>query len=153
MSLKITSINDFQVGKLRVPHVDKSRVKGNKLFDEIYSNINLVARKRSGKTNLIYNILKKCSDKNTQIHIFCSTCLKDRAWVQIIKFLESRGNPVITHTSIVDEDGVNHVEQFMIDNSANVEAPALVIQRSACWRLFDKFLSKLKILFSTLFFE
>tara|TARA_R110001606_G_scaffold228669_1_gene376662 strand:+ start:262 stop:1086 length:825 start_codon:yes stop_codon:yes gene_type:complete len=121
MSLKITSINDFQVGKLRVPHVDKSRVKGNKLFDEIYSNINLVARKRSGKTNLIYNILKKCSDKNTQIHIFCSTCLKDRAWVQIIKFLESRGNPVITHTSIVDEDGVNHVEQFMLANSARDE--------------------------------
>jgi predicted transcriptional regulator len=118
MSLKTKRLNDVSVKKLRVPHVDKSKVKGNKLFDEIFANVNIVARKRSGKTNLIYNILKKCSNKTTAIHIFCSTCLKDRAWVEIIKFLESRGNPVYTHTSIVDEEGLNLVEQFMIDNSA-----------------------------------
>ena len=115
--LRTKKINDFTVKKLRVPHVDKSRVKGNKLFDEIYANINIVARKRSGKTNLVYNIIKKCSDKKTQIHIFCSTCLKDAAWIEIIKYLENRGNIIHTHTSIVDEEGVNLVEKFMTDNS------------------------------------
>ena len=115
--LRTKKINDFSVRKLRVPHVDKSRVKGNKLFDEIYANINIVARKRSGKTNLVYNIIKKCSDKNTQIHIFCSTCLKDSAWIEIIKYLENRGNPIYTHTSIVDEERQNLVEKFMMDNS------------------------------------
>lgn len=120
--LKTSKINDFKVSKLRIPHVEKSRVKGNKLFDEIYSNIYLVARKRSGKTNLIYNILKKCSNKETQIHIFCSTCLKDRAWIEIIKYLENKGNIVHKHTSIVNEDGINLVEKFMLDNSVQVSS-------------------------------
>ena len=113
--LKSKKLNNFTVKKLPVPHVDKSRVKGNKLFDEIYANINIVARKRSGKTNLIWNILKKCSDKNTQIHIFCATCFKDSCWIQIIKYLENRGNPVFKHTSIVSENGENLIEKFMID--------------------------------------
>ena len=112
--LKSKKLNDFKVKKLPIPHIDKSRVKGNKLFDEIYANINIVARKRSGKTNLIWNILKKCSDKKTHIHIFCSTCFKDHAWIQIIKYLENRGNPVFKHTSI-EEEGINLVENFMND--------------------------------------
>ena len=42
---------------------------------------------------------------------------------------------------------------FSTDSSAKVEAPALVIQRSAWYKILSKFFSKLKILFSTLFFE
>ena len=115
--LKTKQINNFKVQKLHVSHVDESRVKGNKLFPEIFANINVIARKRSGKTNLIYNILRRTSDKKTIIHIFCSTCLKDLAWIEIIKFLENRGNTVFKHTSIINEEGVNLLEKFMSDYS------------------------------------
>ena len=45
------------------------------------------------------------------------------------------------------------VMDLIEDNSAKVEAPALVMHKSACCILIAKFLSKLKILFSILFFE
>ena len=41
---------------------------------------------------------------------------------------------------------------FKTDNSANVVAPALVMQRSDFISVFSKFKSKLKIELSTLFF-
>jgi len=114
-SISVKKLNDIKVSRLQIPHVNIKETKGWKLFPEIYSNIYIVARKRSGKTNLVYNVIKKTTDKDTEIHIFCSTCLKDKAWIEIIKYLEKRGNIVHKHTSIV-EDGVNLVEQFMMDN-------------------------------------
>ena len=118
--IKVKRLNDFKVQKLKLPNVNKEKWIGRKLFKEPFCNINIVARKMSGKTNLIYNILKKCSNKHTEIHIFCSTCLKDRSWIEIIKYLENRGNVVHKHTSIF-EDGDNLIERFMLENNIDEE--------------------------------
>jgi len=115
--IRTKKINNVSVCKLPIEHVDIKKTKGYKMFPEIYSNIFIVARKRSGKTNLIYNIIKKTTDKDTEIHIFCSTCLKDRAWIEIIKYLEKKGYVIYTHTSIYGEDGENLVQQFMDENN------------------------------------
>ncbi len=55
--------------------------------------------------------------------------------------------------SLADGNGTAIKGVFKTDNSARVDAPALVIQRSASWIIVAKFFSKLNVLFSMLLLE
>lgn len=76
--------------------------KGSKLFPNPYFNLFICAKKQSGKTNLLFNILKETSDKNTHLIIFSSTVHKDPLWHEIVKYFENKGQPIVTHTTIKD---------------------------------------------------
>ena len=86
--LSIQKINKEIVTPIDVPKVDKSKIKGFELFDELYANIFLLAKKKSGKTSTIFKILQKCSNKKTNIIIFSSTVHKDPNWLAIVKYFE-----------------------------------------------------------------
>lgn len=70
------------------------------VFPELYGNIFLVARKKSGKTSVIWKILKSCSNKDTNIVLFASTLHKDPNLIHIIKYFKKKGNHVEAYTSI-----------------------------------------------------
>lgn len=74
--------------KLVVPlktrfEIDTRPILGSELFPELYANIFLVARKKSGKTITIQTILKSCCGKETTVISFCSTITKDKNWMAI----------------------------------------------------------------------
>ena len=99
----ITSINKEVVQPIPLPPINVEKIKGYKLFPEVYANIFLCARKKSGKTSAIFKILKACADKDTEINNFASTLNKDPNWKHIIKYFKKKGNNVETSLGIKEE--------------------------------------------------
>lgn len=92
-----------------------SDVKGKELFKNNLSNIFICSRKRSGKSCLIGNILKKMADKRTTIIIFSSTVNIDPCWINIKEMLEKKGIPMLCYTHFIDDDGHNILDDFLKD--------------------------------------
>jgi hypothetical protein len=89
-------------------------VKGKELFPNNLSNIFIMARKRSGKSSLTGNILKKMADKRTTVIIFSSTANIDPCWINIKDMLEKKGIPVISYTHFIDDEtGANLLNDFL----------------------------------------
>jgi phosphoribosylformylglycinamidine (FGAM) synthase PurS component len=113
--LSIHPINKEVVTPIDIPKLDKTRIKGYELFEELYANIFLLAKKKSGKTSTIYKILQKCSNKQTNIIIFSSTVHKDANWLAIVKYFEEHDIHIETYTSIFDDDGENLIQHLLND--------------------------------------
>eukprot|EP00732_Lithocolla_globosa_P000084 Lithocolla_globosa_v1_NODE_15_length_10543_cov_26.361651.p4 type:complete len:277 gc:universal NODE_15_length_10543_cov_26.361651:9074-8244(-) len=88
------------------------KILGYDMFNELYSNIFLCAKKKSGKSSTIYNILRECADKETTVVVFCSTCERDKAWITIRQFLEKKKIMYQFYQSI-KEDGINHLKELL----------------------------------------
>lgn len=100
--LKITKINKEIVKTIKKVQTDSKNIRGSSMFPEIYSNIFLLARKKSGKTVLLFNILKKCIGRNTRVIIFSGTAYKDYNMVHIRKYLKKKKIEHEVHQSIMD---------------------------------------------------
>lgn len=96
---------------------DTRPVKGANLFSEPYANIFLLAKKKSGKSSVIYKIINDCSERNTKILAFCSTIYKDNVWIQIAELCKRKGLYFEPHTSL-KEEGIDILEEFLISESA-----------------------------------
>jgi hypothetical protein len=93
---------------------DITDVKGKELFPNNLSNIFICARKRSGKSSLIGNILRKMADKRTTVVIFSSTNQIDPCWINIKDMLEKKGIAVISYTHFIDDEtGQNLLNDFL----------------------------------------
>lgn len=93
--------------------VDERPVKGAEYFPEIYGNIFCVAKKKSGKTTVIYNIVKNCISKETEVIVFASTVNKDDSYYTIRKYCESKGISFTAYTSLKDDDGNNQIAELV----------------------------------------
>lgn len=108
--INVRTINDKKVRPIPVKKVEIDKIKGYDLFPEIYSNIFLCAKKKSGKTSVINKILKECIDKETRLFVFCATHNKDQSYLAIKKMLKKKEIRNAFFDSIIDEDGVNNLE-------------------------------------------
>jgi hypothetical protein len=80
----------MKIKTIPLKKIDNKDIVGGDLF-HLYPNIFICAKKKSGKTTCIFNILKTCTDKNTLgIYIFCSTYTKDVNWMAIKDMLEKK---------------------------------------------------------------
>jgi hypothetical protein len=98
-------------------------------FNTKYCNVAMIAKKRSGKTQLIYNLLRQLVGKDTDIYVFCSTVNRDATWRQIVNEFQDKGNLVETYTSIYDtrmegkrRRNVDNLKE-LIDSWAEEEQP------------------------------
>lgn len=112
--MKTKKINDFVV---KIPSSSKKGfgnkiIVGKDLFEEPYANIICVARKKSGKTTVIYNILDQCCGPNTKVIVFCNSVFSDKIWLDDIpKLLKKKNVYYEPHTSLYDE-GNNYLEEL-----------------------------------------
>ena len=101
-------------------------IKGEDWFPTKYPNIFALAKKNSGKTTVVSNILDRCSGKQTKFLFICSTIDKDPSWVKITEKW-SKTHDVGTFHDIMDE-GTNVIQQFIDDqkteDSDDEENPA-----------------------------
>lgn len=104
-SVKTKKINNFKVKPLVIAGGSGLKVKGAELFPEPYGNIALIARKMSGKTSVVFNILKKCAMKDTTIVVFASTWEKDKTWLAIRKWCKAHDIPIVGYTGLRTEEG------------------------------------------------
>ena len=101
--MHIKQINDMKIKTIPLKKIDKKDIVGGDMFD-LYPNIFICAKKKSGKTTCIFNILKACTDKNTLgVYVFCSTYTKDANWLAIHEMLDKKKVPNKFFSSIFDE--------------------------------------------------
>lgn len=111
--ITLKKINNAKITPIKVPHYDINEVKGGKIFSKLNCKILLLAKTESGKTNVVFYILKKCAGKNTNIIVFCSTVHNDDNWPIIIKHFKKIGINIHVCTSIDNEEGENQVENLL----------------------------------------
>jgi len=110
---KAVRINDVTVDKVPLLNEeDKRPVKGGALFSELYANVFLCAKKKSGKTSTIYKIIKESVGRSTHIIAFVSTLYKDANWKSIRKWCEMKGVEFEGHTSL-NEEGVDMLDELV----------------------------------------
>ncbi len=137
--IKQTKLNNVKVVPINIPSMSIDNVKGGKFFETLYCNVGIIAKKNSGKSSIIANIIDNCSGKNTNIFIFSSTVNKDPTYKEIIKRLDKKKINHHEWTSIKDEEG-NHL-QAIIDEIKQKEddenelelQPPIVIEKPRCW--------------------
>jgi len=104
----------------RLREVDDRPVKGAALFPEIYCNVFLCARKKSGKSTVVYNIIKNCASPETTVIVFASTVNKDDTYYTIRRYCKAKGIPFIGYASLKD-DGGNRIESLVKTLEAEAE--------------------------------
>lgn len=122
--LKTKKVSDHDVVVDKTANV-QIPAKGGDWFDIAYSNILALAKKNTGKTTVIKNILKRCAGKHTKFIFIVSTIEKDPLYRQIVDYWEDQGNEVITFDDI-NEDGENVFKSFMETNKAAEQAKEIV---------------------------
>jgi hypothetical protein len=102
---KSKKINNLKVEDLTPKPIQTDKNPYEDMFPIRWFNMFILARKHSGKTNLIYNILKKIvNKKTTSVFIFCSTVDKDNTWIDLVKTLRESGIRVLTNTSLTNDN-------------------------------------------------
>ncbi len=91
--VSVKTINNVKVKPMKIKTVETLPVLGAELFPTDYCNVFICARKKSGKTVVIQNILKRKVGKNTTVIIFCSTANLDQNWIAIQKWLKKHNVP------------------------------------------------------------
>lgn len=119
--IRLEKINHEKVKPIKLNNLDndKRKWKGHRLFSNNLSNIFLCAKKRSGKTCTIFKILKECSNTNTNIIVFSSTCNKDSNYIAMKKYFKKKSISFICNESLIDDDKSNLLEDFL--NEIKVE--------------------------------
>lgn len=120
LTVKIQKINNETVRPVRITTGDeKLEIKGANICPELYANIFLVAKKRSGKTSVVAKLINSFVSTDTVIITFCSTLYKDKIWMKIMENCNSKGIKFIGYTSL-KEDNIDVLD--MIINKLGVEA-------------------------------
>ena len=88
--MQTEKINDITITPVIVSSLKADQILGYEYFKTLYTNIYICSKRKSGKTTLIYNILKNCVGKKTNVVFFCSTIHRDDTYQKILEMLEKR---------------------------------------------------------------
>lgn len=102
----------------------KLPIRNFEMFEEPYANVVMVATKNSGKTTLLYNILKEEARKGLTVILFASTINHDPTFTAIIDMLRKKGCIVKTFDHFINKEGVNLVEAWTSIKDEEAEAAA-----------------------------
>jgi hypothetical protein len=105
--IKLKTINNEVVRAIHYQEggeQDNRPVKGSKLFEELYCNCFMVARKKSGKTTVLNKIVRDCTTFESRVIVFSSTIDKDNNHLALKHYCKEHGIPYIGYTSMKDED-------------------------------------------------
>ncbi len=95
--MQTKEINNIKIRPVVHLALESHEILGFDYFSTLYSNIYICSRRRSGKTTLIYNILKHCVNKRTNVVFFCSTINRDSTYKLILEMLEKKKVNVMTY--------------------------------------------------------
>lgn len=87
--IKLKKLNDVVVKLPKINKINNTEVIGKEIFHHPYNNIFISAYKNSGKSILIYNLLKYI-DKRTKVYFFVPTFDKDSVYQSMTEYLDKR---------------------------------------------------------------
>lgn len=104
-------VNEY---KISVPRTNNKSLdwKGKDCLDVQYFVMAILGKRRTGKSTLIYSLLKYLASKKTIVIFFCPTFWRDATYESIRNFLDSK-NIVYTDFQEVNQNGVNNVDVLM----------------------------------------
>lgn len=117
--IRIKKVNDQVVKPVKFitgAGDDNRPIKGEDLFSEIYSNIFILAKKKSGKTTVLFKVIKECCSKDTHVIVFSSTVNKDPSHLAIKRMCKLAKIPYTGYTSIIDDSEggkINIIEELI----------------------------------------
>jgi hypothetical protein len=108
--------------KIKPVQVDNNLVKckGYDMFETMYASIGIFAKRNSGKTTVVSNVIDRSINKNTIVIIISSTISHDPTYKKIMEKLKKRNIRFQALDSIIDDDGNNFISDFI--QSKNIEA-------------------------------
>jgi len=109
--MHLERINNQVVVPIKLPGYDLP-VKGGDILPDPFGTVFCIAKRRSGKTNVVNHIIKNCITKDTCVLVFCSSVYNDKNWKKIREYLDSKGYNAEYFTSIY-EDGKNQVLELL----------------------------------------
>lgn len=112
MSFELEKINNISVKPIPSHMIgagDTRKIKGADLFEEPYCNVFILAKKKSGKTTTIYEIVKRCTTKDSNVIVFCGTINKDKSYKAIKKYCKSAGIPYLGYTSFLEDNVLENI--------------------------------------------
>lgn len=123
-----TTIKTKQINKITVTPVvasggepDPSKIKGYEYIPLLYANIFLCAKKKSGKTNVIFNLLEHLAGPKTMVYLFASTVHKDATYAAIMKMLKKKNISFEANTAFFEKGKKSDMITDIISNSKDVE--------------------------------
>lgn len=122
MEFNTKTLNTFEVEPVKIVEEKKENILGYDMFPLLYNNIFLIAKKKSGKSNVIYNILDKGANKHTNILFFVPTFHRDAVYMKMAEMLDKKKINYQVFSDII-EDGVNVLDDIIKD----LEAPEPVV--------------------------
>lgn len=112
--MKTEKINNIKVECTKIKK-DNREIIGYDLFPEPFCNIGVIGKKKSGKTVVASEIVKRCHYKNTIVIIFAPTLDNDITYKHLLEYCEKNDIPTITHKSMYDEEGNNIIKDLEQD--------------------------------------
>ena len=110
--MKIKQINNIKIKAIKEDKCVQLPVKNKEMIDNAYANIFLLAKKRSGKSTLLYRLVKSCIDRETKIYIFCSTAYRDYTYQKLMDCFDKKSVHYEVYTSLM-EDGQNKLAELI----------------------------------------
>lgn len=113
--ITVQKINDIKVKPLKeTSRIEVKPAKGHDMFSDPYTQLAILSKKKSGKSVLIGNIVKKCAQPGyTTVIVFSTTVLKDPAWLALGKYCKRKGIDFKGLQEIVSVDGNGHKKDFL----------------------------------------
>ena len=100
--MKKIKINDIDVVPVIVSNLNEDQILGYQYFKTLYTNIFICSKRKSGKSTVIYNILKNCVGKKTNVVFFCSTINRDDTYQKMLEMLEKKKVNIMAHTHFIE---------------------------------------------------
>ena len=110
--MKLKKVSDINITALINKKFNPKTVHAYEWFHNPFNSIVMVARTKSGKTNLIYRTLEATITKGTNVVIFCPSVNTDETYGKMISMLKSKGANVKVHEHF-QENKTNHIDNLL----------------------------------------
>ena len=112
--LTLKKINDVRIDAVPMTTPpDERPILGADLFPTVYDSTFICSRKKSGKSHLLYRILERCTNKNTNIFVICPTHERDPVYAEIKRLLAKRKQNTVFFDDILEEDGASVLDKLI----------------------------------------
>lgn len=103
--ITLRKVNNVKVEPLKASQKSDDRpVLGEQLFPTCYKNVGIIAKKKSGKSVVLSQIVRETAGPKTIVLVFCSTIHKDPTYLSLKKWCEKKKIAFKGHTSIYEVD-------------------------------------------------
>ena len=93
--------------------VDTRPILGADLIPILYATLLCLARKKSGKTQLIFDVIRHCIAPGCMVHAYVSTLYNDDTWTAIMEYCQENGIAFHGNTSMFDDEGFDQFDRLV----------------------------------------